>query len=468
MSSNTSEKKIPYGAREKMPLWFSLAWSSRGVSAALNVILVAYTSFYASDVLGLNIGIVGTMLLLSKVIDAFTNLGIGFIIDKTNTRWGKARPYEIFIVFEWIFTVMLFSTPDIGKTGQYIWIFLMYVIINAVCATALGGSDTVYMSRTFSTDNNRIKAMSVNGVVVMLFSIIFNIIAPQFIANAGTSKAGWTQLALYMAVPLALIGILRFIFCKEITVEHTEDERGDTEKNGKVTFKDTIGVLLKNKYLFLLVGMMFITNIINNLGSAATYYFQYMMGDIRALSIVNLTSLITPLMLIVFPVLSRKLGTTKILQIAMVFGVVGIIIRTFGGTNMATLLIGSGISSIAVLPISMMINTYLIDCMDYGEWKTGVRVEGMIASVTNFAGKVGAGAASGLLGLVMGLAGYDGTLSVQSQSANMAIVGMYNIFPLVMYVIMFVLAMMYKMDKIKPQMKEDLAEKHGKLLAEEA
>lgn len=462
MSSKKSVNKIPYGAREKMPLWYSLAWSSRGVSAALNVILVAYVSFYASDALGLNVGIIGAMLLLSKVIDAFTDLGVGFIIDRTHTRWGKARPYEIFIVLEWIFTAMLFSTPDIGKTGQYVWIFLMYVIINAICATALGGADAVYMARTFSTENNRIKAMSVNGVVVMLCSIIFNIVAPQFINSAGTSKAGWTKMALYMAVPLALIGILRFVFCKEIETEHTDEkDRTTSDSTGKAGFKETVGALLKNKYLFLLVGMMFITNIINNLGPASTYYFKYMMGDVGALSIANLTALITPVMLIIFPMLSRKIGTTKILQYAMVFGIAGMIIRTVGGTNMATILIGGGIASIAVLPISMMINTYLIDCMDYGEWKTGIRVEGMVSSVTNFAGKVGAGAASGLLGLVMGVAGYDGSLAAQSSTANMAIVGMYNIFPLVMYVIMLVLALMYKMDKIRPQMKADLEKKHG-------
>lgn len=466
MSSKKNEKSIPCGAREKMPLWFSLAWSSRGVSAALNVILVAYTSFYASDILGLNIRIVGTMLLLSKVIDAFTDLGIGFIIDKTNTRWGKARPYEFFIILEWIFAAMLFATPDIGKTGQYIWIFVMYVLINAICMTALGGSDAVYMSRTFTTDNNRIKAMSVNGVVVMLFSIIFNIVAPQFINNVGTSKTGWMKLAINMAVPLALIGILRFFFCKEISTEHTKEESEEKKSADQetLTLKETMKALFKNKYLFLLAGMMFITSIINNLGPVATYYFKYMIGDIGALSIVNLTALITPLMLIIFPVLSRKLGTTKLLQLSMIFGIIGMLIRTIGGVNIITLLIGSGLSSIAVLPISMMINTYIIDCMDYGAWKTGMRVEGMISSVINFAGKVGTGVAAGLIGLVMGVAGYDGTLAVQSQSANRAIIAMYNIFPLILYVVMFILAMMYRMDKLKPQMKADLAKNTEKSL----
>lgn len=459
-----NEKGIPYGAREKMPLWYSLAWSSRGISAALNVILVAYVSFYASDVLGLSIGVIGTMLMLSKIIDAFTDLGIGFLIDKTHTRWGKARPYEIFIVLEWIFTIMMFSVPDIGKTGQYAYIFIMYVLINAICMTALGGSDSVYLSRTFTTDNNRIKVMSVNGVVVMLCSVVFNIVAPQFIAGVGTSKAGWSTLAITMGIPLALIGILRFVFCKEVESEQfvggENSKKATSGESSSKSLKEMLGLLSKNKYLFLLVALLFLANIINGQGAAATYYFKYMVGDVGMMSIANMTALITPLILVLFPMLSRKFGTTKILQVCTVFGIVGMIIRTLGGTNMVTILIGGGIASIAVLPISMMINTYLIDCMDYGEWKTGVRIEGLIASIVNFAGKVSAGVASGMVGLVMGIAGYDGSLAVQSSTANMAIVGMFNILPLVLYVIMFLVARLYQIDKVRPQMQEELKKMH--------
>ena len=460
MNTKNKEKNVPYGAREKMPLWYSLAWSSRGISAALNVILIGYVSFYASDVLGLNIGIIGTLLLVSKVVDAFTDLGMGYLIDKTHTKWGKARPYEIFIVLMWVFTVLLFSTPDIGAMGQYIYIFIMYVMINAVCTTALGGADSVYMARTFATDNNRIKAMSVNGVVVMFCCIVFNIIAPQFINNAGVSKSGWAMLAIGMGVPLSIIGMLRFILCKEIPIPSEVEKEQTKDKEESKSFKETVGLLLKNKYVFIIIGLMLITNIINGVGPAATYYFKYQVGNIGALSLANMTALITPLLLIVFPLLSRKLGTTKILQAATIFGIVGILIRTFGGTNMATIIIGGGIASVAVLPISMMINTYLIDCMDYGEWKTGVRVEGLVASTANFAGKLGSGIAAGFLGLIMGLAGYNGALTVQSDAANMAIVGMYNIFPLVLYVVMFVLSLMYKMDKDRPQMQADLKKKH--------
>ena len=174
-----NEKGVPYGAREKMPMWYSLAWSSRGISASIAAIMMMQITFYCTDILGLNAAAIGTLFLVSKIIDAFTDIGFGFILDKTHTRFGKARPYEWFIVLEWLFLVMLFNAPNIGRTGQYIWIFIMYVIVNAVCATALGGIDSVYLSRVFTSHKNQISVMSVNGFVVMFVSMAFNIIFPQ-------------------------------------------------------------------------------------------------------------------------------------------------------------------------------------------------------------------------------------------------------------------------------------------------
>lgn len=456
-----NEKGIPYGAREKMPFWYSLAWSTRGISAALNVVLVGYITYYCTDMLGLNALTVGTMLLASKVIDAITDLTAGYIIDKTHTRWGKARPYEIFIIFEWVFTVLMFNVPDGSKTLQYIWVFVMYVLVNAVCTTMLGAADSVYLARTFTTDNNRIKVMSINGVVVMVCSIIFNIIAPQFIKTLGATKSGWLTLALIMGVPLALIGILRFLLCKEVEQDSDAATSGAKQSGQKLTLAEMLRLLIKNKYVFIVVGLMLITNVINGMGPATTYYFKYMMGDIGLISLASMTSMLVPVALIFFPVLSRKFGTTRILQAGAAMGIVGMIIRTVGGPNMTTIIIGGAFSGLAVMPISMMINTYLIDCMDYGEWKNGVRVEGLIASVVNFSSKLGGAIASGLVGFVMGLAGYDGALEQQSATANAAIIGLYNWLPLILFIVMLVLALMYKMDSFRPQMQADLEKKHN-------
>ncbi len=455
-----NEKGVPYGARQKMPLWYGVIWSSRGLSAGINVVLAMQITFYCTDIIGLNATVVGTLFLVSKIIDAFTDLGFGYILDKTRTKWGKARPYEVFIILEWVFAVLMFNIPNMSTTMQYAWLFIMYTMVNAVCATALGGADSVYMARAFTTDGNRIKAMSINGFIVMFASIIFNIIFPSFLAGAGTTKEGWSKMSIALGVIMAVIGILRFIFCKEIADDGADGKEAAAPTN-TLTLKESLGALSQNKYLFIVVGLMLITFVVNNMTTATTYYFKYIVGNVELQGIASITSMIVVPALIFFPLLSSKLGTTKLLQACSLLGMVGIIIRTIGGPNMTTIIIGGLLFGIGTIPISMMINTYLIDCMDYGEWKTGVRVEGLVASIANFASKLGNGIAVGLVGVVMGIAGYDGLADVQTAAANGAIVFLFNIFPLIMFVLMFVLSMMYKMDNIRAQMTADLAKKHG-------
>ena len=262
---------------------------------------------------------------------------------------------------------------------------------------------------------------------------------------------------------MSAIGILRFIFCKEsVADESTADGK---KVANDLSLKESLGLVGKNKYLFIVVGLMLLTFVVNNMQTATTYYFKYIYGDLAAQGTAAITNMVVVPALIFFPMLSRKFGTTKILQACCLIGIVGMLIRTIGGPNMATIIIGGLLFGIGTMPISMMINTYLIDCMDYGEWKTGVRIEGLVASIANFASKVGNGIAVGLVGLIMGLAGYDGLAATQSPSANSAIVFLYNILPMILFVLMFVLSLMYKVDSIRPQMNADLAARHGEIKA---
>ena len=104
-------------------------------------------TYYCTDMLGMGATLVGTLLLASKIFDGVTDLFVGFIIDATHTKWGKARPYEIFIVFVWGLTVLLFSAPEMSTTGKAIFVFVLYTLINSVCATFLNGGDAVYLAR---------------------------------------------------------------------------------------------------------------------------------------------------------------------------------------------------------------------------------------------------------------------------------------------------------------------------------
>ena len=452
---------------EKHPILFATAWSTRAISLAINVVLISYLAFYCTDILGMGAETVGLILLLSKIVDGCTDLVVGYIIDRTNTRWGKARPYEWFIVGVWGFSILLFSVPDIGGVGQIIWVFVFYTLINSVCATCLNGCDSVYMVRSIRKENNRVLVLSVSSIIGMLVVMIFSVIFPLMISGMGTTREGWIMMTVIFAVPLTLIGLLRFFLIKEVADESTVEEKrtgdgADAVLVRKVGLKATIKAIFGNGYILIIAGTLLIVNVINSMGTVTTYYFKYVIGDISLQSLASMASLSTLFLLMIYPFLQKKMGNTNLLRAGALLGIVGIVIRLAGQTNMTTIILGSALAAIAIMPVSMMINLYLIDCMDYGEWKTNVRLEGSLASLTSFTSKLGAALASAVTGFVMGLAGYDGTLVEQSAAANRAIVGLYNVLPLLMFAFLFLLSIAYNLDKKLPMIREELANRKGK------
>ncbi len=438
---------------EVLPGYVKWAWSSRAMSLILNVTFVAQVTYFCTDVLKMPAGIVGALLLISKVFDGFTDLVAGYLIDRTKTRFGKARPYEIFIVFVWLFTVFLFSTPDMGLTGQVIFVFIMYTIINSVCATFLDGADAVYLKRSIRNEQNRVAVVSFSSGLSLLFMIILFIALPSLIKMIGDSKEAWTIMTLCFAIPLGLIGILRFIFVKEVV----QEEEKVLQQRAKTSLLELVKVLLRNKYLWMIALASFCVNLqLNTYGTVSNYYFKYIMGDIGVGSLAGITNLATPIFLIFYPSLAKKIGHGNLLRASGICCALGAIIRLIGGTNIITIIIGTILATVSAIPGGFMAAIYLIDCMAYGEWKNGIRLEGMTTSVTSFLSKVAKGLSSGLVGLIMGMAHYDGSLSVQPESANLAIIGLYNLAPLILGILIFVFTYFYRLDKEMPKINEEL------------
>lgn len=440
---------------EKMPWYKALAWSTRGVSLACNIVIVGYLTYYCTNILAMPATLVGTLLLVSKLFDGVTDLIAGYIIDNTNTKIGKARPYEISIIFVWLTTLLMFSCPNLGVVGKSIWIFATYTLVNSVFATLLNASESVYISRAAKSDSARNVLVSVNGIVIMFGTVIISTVFPILMGTFGTSAAGWTKMISIFALPLGVIGIGRFIFVKERT-----DVVAAT--NQKVDMKTLIKALKSNKYIFLLAGAVLLFNFINSVGTVGTYYFQYIVGDVTKASVVGMLSLVTPFMLIIMPAILKRLSFSKVVIIGSVIGIVGNIIKGFAGANMGMIIVGNLLGTIAVLPLSFYAPVMVISCMDYSEWKNGERVEGAFSAVSGFASKVGAGLSSVVTGFVMGAAGFDGNLATQSASATASIVALYSWVPAVLFAIIIVLMKFYKLDKMMPQISADLEARRNK------
>lgn len=422
------------------------AWQSRGISLAANFLVLGYLSMYCTDALHMSAGLVGTLLLFSKLFDGVTDLFAGYLIDNTNTKWGKARPYELAIFGVWICTWLLYSCPENASTAvKCIWIFLLYTLTNSVFATLLNANGNPYILRAFKRQEQYVTINVFGGLAVMLTSIIMSISLPIVIAGHATTASGWSKLVLMYAVPLAIIGIMRFVFIKE-------DTSVEAEVKDKVKIKELFMILKKNKFIYPVVGVTFLFQFIVGM-NVANYYFKYVIGDLASMSIFGVLSIVVLPVMIFFPGLIKRFSVAQVTAAGAVIGSLGGLIAFFAGANIPVLLVAGLMGSMATLAPSYMTGLMLLDCGSYNELNGMARMDGTICAVNSFASKLGSGIGSGLVGVVLGIAGYNGELAVQTGAVNMTLRGIYGLVPFIGYLVVAVLMSRYKLNKVNDELR---------------
>jgi len=434
----------PVKNNEKLPFGFIPLWASKSISVGMSGLLMMQFTFYATDVVGLDTGLVGALLLLVKLLDAAIGLVVGFLVDKTHTRLGKGRPYELFLIPMWACIVLLFSTPDFGMAGKIIYVFAFYSLGNGVFATLLGGGEVAYLGRAVQSDHQRAKVTSVSGVLVMLICTIGSVILPQLMATWGTQTGGWQKIALAYALPMCVIGMLRVINIKE------KPTRSTSANNQGMRVKEGLSLIFWNKYVFVLAPAALLCNLTQTTSTiVATYYFTYIIKDLGLMSYVSMIGLITPLVLLLFPVAIRTIGGMNFVRIGLILGVVGNLLKLIDLTNVPLLVISQLLANTGLSTLTMMQGYFVLQSIDYGERKFGKRVEGLSSAVNGLYAKVGAGLASVMIGGLMSLAGYVNLDSRQPAAALNTIIALYSWIPAVLCVLMLITVHFYDLEKIK-------------------
>lgn len=436
-------------------------WSTRYISNAVtNTLFVSYISFYATDVLKMPLTMIATVLLITKLFDGVTDLIAGFIIDNTHTRFGKARPYDWCIPFIALFTILTFSAPKAAPLVQAIYVGIMYIMTLAVFGTLLGASDNVYLLRAFPEDKERNNVYGISTVFGQIVSLALGIMIPKWVSAAGVIQSEWTKMVIYSTVPIAAIGMIRFFTIKEVVAdEPVVNAEGKKEKRQGVSFKEGITAIAANKYIIILTLAIFTIVIASGfLNTSAAYYFTYFVGDISKMSVIAIASFASLIMLVIFVPLANRFGKGKVMKVSLLIALAGCILRWIGGTNMVTMSVGLGLMMLGIMPVSVYFPLFLFDIIEYGEWKTGKRVEGVLAVFPGFANKVAGGLSVSLGGFVMGAAGYVGGLETQSESAMRAIDLSFNAIPTILLGVMTVIIIVfYDLDKLMPKVKEEIA-----------
>ncbi len=443
----------------RLPFGKFLAWKSSDItSAGVFLIVTTYMSLFCTDYLGMTPMAVGNIILISNIIDFFTDLIAAFVIDNTKSKWGKARPYELGAIGMTLCTTLIFVTPSgWSETLKIVWVFCMYTFLFGVFNTFRTSANVPYLIRAF--DNNRAvigKVSSFGGIVTTMGSMVVSLTFPKMMAKLASADGGWTTLILIYMIPLTVLGLLRFIFVKEnpaIDAQQIKD---------KVNLKDIWNMIRKNGYAWLYLLIMFFFQTIQSIGALA-YYFRYIVGDEGAAGLLSIMSFVLLPTMFVFPLLMKKLSPAQIIAFGAIFSCLGYVVNFFAGSSMTMLIIGGIITAFAMLPISYLGNMVQMDLCTYNQYLGLPRMDASIGALFNgFGTQLGQGFGGWLLGFALTAAGYvasEGDVIVaQPQSALTMIRLLYSLIPLALMALLAVTAfLLSKLSKKIPEMEAKIA-----------
>lgn len=440
---------------KKVPMKTMLSWPTLTISTSVSAALLGYATYYATDILGLSAITVGFIFMLTKIFDGFTDIVAGYIIDKAHFKTGKGRPWQLAIIGYWVSIFLMYSAPKMGITASCIYLFVTYSMINSVFMTLLNCSDAVYLSNSLDDSQQSVSVLAFTGFISLIFTMVASMILPQLVKTMGTTREGWMKLSLILAIPFTLLSLVRILVIKE------KKNIGAAEK---ISIRNMFQLLFHNKYILIFALIIFISNIgSSSYATTQTYYYTWIMGDIGLGSIMSLSMLPIIIVIVIMPVLSKRFGFLKVIRTTTLIGMVGYLIRLVDYTNVGLLFASNVVSMMGFYTMFAFAATFVIDCIDYGEWKNGTRSEGTISCAQSVMSKIGAAVGAGMIGVLMGLAGYNGNAAVQAGSANVMIIVLYSVVPAVLCLVQFILLKVYDIDKHLPQIRADLDAKRREL-----
>lgn len=382
------------------------------VSNILAGLMSGEITYFATNSLGLAVAAISAGLALKTGIDAVTDLIMGAIVDGTHTRWGKARPWILAGIPMWLMLIAIFMAPraSMSDTALVVYITVLATLQSAVFSTMISIAYETHIKRSIVKEENRIKTLTIIGVVYAIGALGLQIALPALINAFHGAQIGF----ILMAVAMGVIGIVGILVCFFICPEYSEAELaafGGYSKD-EVKEKIPIGVflksVLKNKYLFMysIINFMYMMIMMSSFGTGQ-YYFQYVYGNLGTFSLVLAASAAMMPIYIFIPKLCKKFGVSRVIMYTMIVAIVGVIIRLLTPHMLITQMIGYlfvSLPNVFVATVGSQIN---YQCMEYGQYKTGVVAEGMYSAFVSFAQKMATSLSSLLVGVILSAAGFD-------------------------------------------------------------
>lgn len=439
----------------------------------------SYLNTFYTDVLHMTTiggGLFLTLLpIISKILDAITNLIMGQIVEKTRSRQGKARPWVLLSGPLLAITgILLFTVPTSSITAQVIWVTVSYNLYFCMAFTMYNISHTLMIP--LSTRNSRQRdtlAMFVSMGTSMIPGMIVSMLFPMLILPLiGVDQGKWITVMGVISILALPAVLLEYYFTRERV---TEENSGDSDEQAGPSMMEQLRGCFKSKYWVTIMAIIVVQNLYNNFQvTGSLYYANWVLGTYNDSITYTLMNAVgqAPLgfgVILLWP-LVRKWGKGKCMVIGSMVSVLGNIVCTLAPTNMPVVLAGLALRAFGNLPITYTLMAMVADALDHVEWLNGYRCDGFSSSVYSIIITVTVGISTGLFNLGLSAVGYvaplsDGTWVPQAANVKNYFVIAYYVVPAVACLLIGILASFYKIDKELPAIQSDIITRHKEAAA---
>lgn len=423
--------------------------------------------YFYTNVVGISAGAVGMIMLLSRIFDGFSDVLMGTIIDRTHSKYGKARIWILRLALPYaIAAILLFTMPPIGDTGKIIYAFVTYNIMNTVVYTAI--SQPFHALGSLMSRDRRERDVICNirmvlsitaSMIITAFTLpLINIVA-KTIRN---QQLAWILVTAAYATVSVFVLIHTYCTCTERVKTSEKGEKSD------IPFWKAFKVTVTNRYFLIALGLMiFYTAYQIIIGTDLTYYCQYVLNDVNLVMPLSAAEKIATIIgIAMLPKLLPKYGKRNMICAGCVLGVAGQLVFLLNITSVPLGVVTCIMRGFGIAPFYGVQYSLPSDAIEYGHWKTGIRVEGLMFSSMSMGQKAGSGFTSAIMGAILSWAAFDGikaTAAEQTVQAIRVIKNFYLYVPIAIWVIMFLIAACYRLDKVYDKMMRELLEREKKV-----
>ena len=473
MSENTSATAVDDRREKKYLKWYNkVGYGSGDVGGNVVYAFIAFfVMIYLTDTMGLNPGIIGTLIMASRIFDGISDIFFGSLIDKTNTRMGKARPWMFWAYFGCAaMIVAIFAVPpSLGDFARYTWFFITYVLLNAVFFTANNIAYSTLTALITKNAEERVQMGSIRFVFAFGTSLLIQVSTVGLVQFFGGGAEAWRSVAIIFALVGLTVNTISVFSVRELPPEvlyarpdEDAEEEQETIAEDKPTLLASLKLLIANKYYLMIVLVFTLGQVVTAMLGMGIYFMTYILGDANYFSTfawaINVPMILTLLATPFVVKWARGIYWVNLYGYIIAFiGRALVIVAAFMG-SIPLMLVFTAVGSIGMAPLQGTLNALIAEASEHTFMTKKKRIDGMMFSATSLGVKIGGGIGVAVTGWLLAASGYVGGAEVQPESAVTMIQFMYLWMPAIILAIVAVVLSRLKVESANKKLRRELAE----------